>query len=62
MRFDEAFREMVDNAKSISRKSWPVGCLLYDKITKEIEYDDGHSLQRWCPSHGDVIATDWRLI
>ncbi len=62
MRFDESFKEMIDNAKTISRKSWSVGCLLYNKQSKEIEYYDGHCIQRRNPAHKDIAASDWELI
>jgi len=62
MRFDEALKEIFDNEQAISRESWSIGYLEYNKLNKEILFFDGHGSQRWCPSHQDIVATDWEII
>ncbi|GKX66205.1 Thoeris anti-defense Tad2 family protein [Inconstantimicrobium mannanitabidum] len=63
MRFDEIFKILMDSRKTISRKAWlPCSELSYDVTNKQIVFFDGHSFQRWCPSHDDIVAMDWEVV
>jgi len=63
MRFDKAFKEMIDNYQPITRtvESWDNSCLLYNEATNEIEFTND-SVSNWEPTHEDILATDWIMI